>query len=170
VSGPVALVGFMGAGKSSVAACVADALRVPCVDTDAVIEGRHGSIAAIFAARGERAFREIERVVACEALSEAVERPAVVALGGGAVTIDDVGGGGAPPRLAHVVWIDAPLDLLFARASRAGGRPLARDRGAFEALYEERRPLYDLVATTTVQVSAGETVPAVAGRVIEALS
>jgi shikimate kinase len=168
VSGPVAMVGFMGAGTSSVASLVADALGVPCVDTDAVIESRHGSITEIFATRGEAAFRAIEREVACAALAEAVERSAVVVLGGGAVTSDDVRE--ALSRFAHVVWIDAPLDVLFARASREGGRPLARDRRAFEVLYEERRPLYDLVATTTVQVSAGETVPAVAGRVIEALS
>ena len=56
MSGSVVLVGFMGAGKTQVGRLVARRLDVPFVDTDKVIVERHGTIAALFAERGERGF------------------------------------------------------------------------------------------------------------------
>ena len=73
----------MGAGKSTIGKEVAALSGRPFVDVDRVIESRHGPIAELFE-RGEPEFRRIEEEVAAEALSASV--PAVIALGGGAVT------------------------------------------------------------------------------------
>jgi shikimate kinase len=163
----VALIGFMGAGKSTVGRSLADRLGVPFTDTDALVTAGHGPIAAIFADRGEATFREWEREEVVLALGSAGSCGGVVSLGGGAVTIADVRE--ALSRLAHVVWLDAPLDLLFARASD-GGRPLARDRKAFEGLYASRRPLYAGSATSTVRLDEGTTVDEAVDLVVAQVS
>ena len=62
----VVLTGFMGTGKTTVGRLLAEDLGYEFVDTDELIERRHGPIAEIFASRGEEAFRQIERDVAAE--------------------------------------------------------------------------------------------------------
>ena len=157
----------MGAGKSRIGRMLAGRLGVPFVDTDKVITSRHGSIAALFAERGESAFRELERDVVVDELAAAALTPRVVALGGGAVTIAEVRQ--ALRRLPHVVWLDAPPQVLFARA-QSGARPLARDEASFEALYALRRPLYGEVSTAVVRTRGQERVSWVADRVIVAVA
>jgi shikimate kinase len=152
VSGSVVLVGFMGAGKTQVGRLVARRLDVPFVDTDKVIVERHGTIAALFAERGETGFREIEKVVVLNELAAAERGARVVALGGGAVTTDDV-----PPH------------TLFARA-QSGARPLARDEALFEALYARRRPLYDEVSTAVVRTAGRERLAWVVDKVVAAVA
>ena len=79
-SKPLALVGFMGSGKTVVGALVAERSGVPFFDLDHMIEHEAGmSIAEIFATSGEPAFRALEKRV----LPRALQRGAVVALGGG---------------------------------------------------------------------------------------
>lgn len=131
----------MGAGKSTVGAELARRLGRPFVDLDWELERETGeTIPALFEQRGEAAFRELEEELAVEALADTV--PAVVALGGGAVTservrdaLDD----------ALTVWLDVDLDAAWARVA-GSGRPLARDEEAFRSLYAEREPLYSGVA------------------------
>ncbi len=79
----VAIVGFMAAGKTTVGRRLARHLGLPFRDTDALIAARHGEIASIFAGRGEAAFRACEHEALLEALGG---EPAVIALGGGALT------------------------------------------------------------------------------------
>jgi len=167
VTGSIALVGFMGAGKTQVGRLVARRLQVPFVDTDRLIVARYGAIAGIFDDRGERGFREIEREVVLGELAAAEDGARVVALGGGAVTIDEVRE--ALQRLPHVVWLDAPADVLFAR-SRSGARPLARDEAVFEALYAQRRALYGGVSTAVVRTAGSERLSWVTDRVIAAVA
>ena len=167
MTGSIALVGFMGAGKTRIGRMLAGRLGVPFVDTDTVIVSRHGSIAAIFAERGEAAFRAVESDVVTNELAAAVLAPRVVALGGGAVTIAEVRR--ALGRLPHVVWLDAPPEVLFARA-QSGARPLARDEASFEALYAQRRPLYSEVSTAVVRTQGRERVAWVADKVLAAVA
>jgi shikimate kinase len=150
----VALVGFMGAGKSAVGRELAVALEVPFVDTDDLIVARCGPIDDIFSERGEAAFRALEAEIATAALADALERPCVLALGGGAVLSDDVRA--ALARLRHVVWLAAPPGVLWDRSRETGQavRPLAADQMAFRALLAAREPLYREVATRVVDVSA----------------
>ncbi len=116
---------------------------------------------------GEQGFREIERGVVLSQLAAAEGSARVVALGGGAVTIDDVRE--ALQRLPHVVWLDAPPQVLFAR-SQSGTRPLARDEALFEALYAQRRPLYGEVSTAVVRTAGRERLAWVADKVIAAVA
>jgi len=137
----VVLVGFMGAGKSRIGREAAERLGRPFVDLDAAIERRAGaSIPELFATRGERGFRSLEEHAAAAEL--AASGPAVISLGGGAVT-------SARTRslLASelVVCIEVDIDTAWSRAGRSR-RPLARNEASFRALYRERAPLYRAVA------------------------
>jgi len=159
----VALVGFMAAGKSAAGRLAAKRLRMPFVDTDALIEAREGPIAEIFALRGEQVFRGLERDVVVEALERALREPCIVALGGGAVLSGDVRE--ALGRLPHVAWLTAPADVLWARAVRRG-RPLAKDRQAFDRLYEERNDLYRRVASAAVLNDGSRELTVVADEIV----
>jgi shikimate kinase/3-dehydroquinate synthase len=135
----IALVGFMGAGKSAMALGVAERLGVEALDADAEIERRLGMpIATYFDREGEEAFRaEEERVVL-----ELLKRGEVVSLGGGAVEsarVREALAGALP------VWCRVSEPQAWER-SRATGRPLARDRSEFRARFEARGPLYEEVA------------------------
>ena len=146
----------MGAGKSHVGMLTAHRLRVPFVDTDALIVEQIGPIEAVFAQHGEAYFRGVERDVAVATLDRARSMPSVVALGGGAVMDDHVRR--ALSELEHVVWLTAPVDVLLARCGGSAGvadgegaaRPLACDEGVFRALYAQRRAVYEQAATSTV--------------------
>ena len=81
----VALVGFMASGKSTIGRKLARKLQWPFYDTDALVVGKHGPIAAIFAAEGEATFRRYESAAIRCAMEN--PQPSVVALGGGALTV-----------------------------------------------------------------------------------
>jgi shikimate kinase len=150
----VALVGFMGAGKSAVGRELGAALGIPFVDADDLVVAQAGPIDILFSERGEAAFRAIEAAVVRAAVADALVRPCVLALGGGAVLSDEVRE--ALGRLPHVVWLTAPADVLWSRVSAAGQgvRPLAADELAFRALLAAREPLYREVATQVVDGAA----------------
>jgi shikimate kinase / 3-dehydroquinate synthase len=132
------LIGFMGAGKSTAARALAGA------DSDALVEAELGTtIEAFFDREGEAAFREVEERVVCELLDRA---PEVVALGGGAVLSERVR---EALREHTVVLLEIDADRAWQRAS-GRGRPLARDREAFERRFAERLPLYESVADAFV--------------------
>ncbi len=142
--GPILLVGFMGAGKSSVGALLARELGWNFIDLDAFLEHRSGqSIAAIFSALGEQRFRQLESEALDQVLANDTKRQ-VIALGGGtyaqAENRDRIARSGA-----LVVSLDVELEEARRRVRRcAGERPLAANREAFAKLYEERRPVYQL--------------------------
>jgi 3-dehydroquinate synthetase/shikimate kinase len=137
----VVLVGFMGAGKSTLGAGVAARLGRRFLDLDVEIERQAGATVAELFERGESGFRETEERLAAWVL-ESPER-IVVSLGGGAVLA---------PRTrellrehAVTVLLDVPVDKSWDRV-RGSGRPLAQDVASFRQLYDERLPLYDEVA------------------------
>ncbi|MGA0122330.1 MAG: bifunctional shikimate kinase/3-dehydroquinate synthase [Gaiellales bacterium] len=163
MSRPDVLVGFMGAGKSTVGTLLAELRGTAFVDVDREIERRSGrSIPDLFA-DGEDAFRELEEQTIAE-LVEAGEA-GVLALGGGAL------GRHGTRRLraarARVRFLDAPLDVLWARVEADGGagtRPLAVSRHRFEDLYLQRRMLYLTAADAIVDAAAPPEVAAIACR------
>lgn len=139
----VALVGMMGAGKSSVGRRLAARLNVPFRDADSEIESAAGcSISEIFERFGEEAFRDGERKVIARLLADP---PHVIATGGGAfvdsTTRDRL------KRHTVTVWLKAPVELLLARTQRRDTRPLLRNgdpREILERLLTERAPIYAL--------------------------
>ena len=151
----VALIGFMGAGKSTVGVEVARRLGRPFYDIDREIEDIHGSIWDIFAERGETAFREIEARFIEDVCSR--REPGVVAVGGGAVEtrrlLEDVH--------AFVVHLDIDVETAWERV-RDSRRPLAQDEAEFRRRYELRQPLYEEAADAVAR-SGDEVVLAAAG-------
>lgn len=159
----IALVGFMGAGKSRVGEALAQRLGVPFVDTDAVIVEQVGAIERVFAEQGEPAFRALECAAVAAVLKQARRADTVVSLGGGAVTALEVRE--ALAAIPHVVWLTAAPAVLFARATQ-GGRPLAADETVFRRLLEERRRWYSAVATVGVDNDGTRTVDEVVEEVL----
>jgi shikimate kinase len=136
----VILVGFMGAGKSSVGRMLARRLGRCFVETDEMIEAREGlSVREIFAARGEAYFRAAEEEVLGLL---ALKRGDVIATGGGFPCRE--GRLAALRALGTVVWLSGDFDLLYRRALAAGERPMlsGRSRDEVEALYRSREPFY----------------------------
>ena len=134
----LALIGFMGAGKTTLGAEVAERLGRPFLDLDRELEQSLGrSVSSVFEELGEGQFRVLETEKTLGALSG--DPPSVLALGGGAITNPEVG-----PALrdrALTVLIDVDAETAWARA-RDSARPLAGEEASFRALYAERRPLY----------------------------
>jgi len=133
------LVGFMAAGKTSVAKALGRRLGWEVLDVDESIEQRERmAVADIFAKRGEAYFRSVERAVVAEQLG----RPhVVVATGGG--TFADAQSRAAINQDGVSVWLDVPLERLVDRVPADGRRPLAADRATFERLYHVRRAAYE---------------------------
>ena len=143
-------VGPMAAGKTKVGKRVARLLGVGFVDTDQVIVARHGVIADIFRDQGEPAFRALERDVVAEALSG----EGIVSLGGGAV-LD--AGTQELLRGQTVVFLHAPAHVVAGRlAAESGKRPLvANGVEDWARIFAERRPIYERLATRTVDTGTG---------------
>jgi shikimate kinase/3-dehydroquinate synthase len=141
-----ALIGFMGAGKST----AARALGPGSVDVDEVIESREGrSVQRIFESDGEGVFRELEERVTLELLEDPDLHS--VALGGGAILSARVRDALARSR---VVWLDVEADQAWRRVSATGAdRPLARDMRCFYELHEQRQALYEQLADVVVPAS-----------------
>ena len=140
------LIGFMGAGKSTAAVDLADALGVEPLDSDRLLADRLGHPPAReFELNGEETFREKEQQLVCEILADAGPSD-VIALGGGSVTSERVRGALGE----HVsVLLEVDPNAAWERVSRsrdAASRPLARDRDQFLALYRSRQPIYEQVA------------------------
>jgi shikimate kinase len=158
------LVGFMAAGKTTVARILAERLGWRAEDIDELIEARERrTVAEIFAKSGEAYFRSIERDILRLLLPL---RHCVVATGGG--TFMDPENRSAINLDGVSVWLDVPLEELVARLPADGRRPLAADRVQMERLFTLRQIAY---ANAQLRVDArGEHPEAVAERIIEAVS
>jgi shikimate kinase / 3-dehydroquinate synthase len=141
----LALVGFMGAGKTTLGLEVATRLGRDFVDLDREIERDvRQTIPEIFERRGEVEFRVLEQEAALHTLCKG--QPAVVSLGGGAVTSSAIRK--ALREHAFTFYVEVEPDVAWERV-RGKDRPLAREEGSFRALYEDRQPLYREAADAT---------------------
>ena len=138
----VALVGFMGAGKSTLGAELARRIGRPFRDIDREVElALNTSIASFFAAEGEQAFRAREAARTISALRD--DTPGVLALGGGVITQEPVRAALRERALTILLEVDPATAWSRVEGSE---RPLAQERAAFVALYDQRAPLYRQVA------------------------
>ena len=148
----VVLIGFMGAGKTTVGRQLAKRLRWKFLDLDDVIEQREQKrVAEIFAASGEAAFRRMESAALKALLQDRkAESDLVLALGGGAF-VQERNRAALHAAGAITVLLEAPLEELRRRCnSERKVRPLAQERARFEELFAARRADYAL-AQFTVQ-------------------
>jgi shikimate kinase len=165
----VFLVGFMGAGKSSVGRALGQLLNWMFEDLDDRIEAREGrTVAEIFRNAGESEFRRAERAALEHVLRE---------LGGGGVRIVALGGGAFVQKEnaallkrsgVPTVFLDAPVEDLWERCCEAGvERPLLRSREQFRKLYDTRSRSY---STATLKIQTGSrAVEAIAAEIADRL-
>jgi shikimate kinase/3-dehydroquinate synthase len=159
----IALIGFMGAGKTTLGRRLADLLGRPFLDLDQEIEqATRRSITDIFRREGEAAFRAVEAKQALDALR--ARPPAVLALGGGAVESSDIRD--ALRDHAVTAFLDVDVDEAWGRVQRTD-RPLAQSLEQFRELHRRRRPLYEDTADTRAD-DADDVVLAAMGVRIEA--
>ena len=168
----VVITGFMAAGKTTVARALASRLGCRVLDTDDLVRERTGCTPAeIIDAEGEARFRELESAALRDALADGPPAAAVIALGGGAWSVE------ANRELINArgcltVWLDAPYELCRRRlddaaraaAANAPDRPNARDPERARALYDARRPDYALAARR-VEVAAGRPAESIAEEI-----
>jgi len=134
----VFLVGFMGAGKSTVAKALGARIDWRVEDVDARVEARERrTVSDIFATRGEDCFRAAERAALRELLPL---RHAVVATGGG--TFADPANRKLINADGASIWLDVSFATVVDRIPPDGRRPLAADRTSMEALYRARQAAY----------------------------
>lgn len=154
------LIGFMGAGKSTIARAVGRRIGWRVVDIDEQIESRERrSVASIFAQSGEPHFRHLERQVLGDLLPD---RDLVVATGGG--TFAELDNRALMLADGSVAWLDLSLSEIVERVPPDGRRPLAADRVQMEQLYLRRQLAY---AQAHVRIDAGRPVEEVVERLLE---
>ncbi len=149
----IALVGLMGAGKTTIGRRLASALQLPFVDADdAIVAAAGRSIEDIFADRGESEFRRGERQVIARLLAGPTH---VLATGGGAFI--DLRTRELMQERAISIWLKAPLDVLMKRVTRRDHRPLLKEedpRAVMQRLMDERYPIY-AEADLTIETGSG---------------
>jgi shikimate kinase len=164
----IVLTGFMGAGKTTVGALLAERLGWDFVDSDRIVEASAAmTVADIFAARGEAAFRELEAEVVRTACAQ---HQLVLALGGGAIESAATREFLTSLPDTLVIFLEAPLDTMIARcADNAGGpvRPVLADRARLSDRWSQRLPWYRQAHLT---VETGDLSPnAVAESIMQRL-
>jgi shikimate kinase len=157
------LIGMMGTGKTTVGKLLAQQLAYRFVDTDEIIsQAAKKSINQIFAEAGEETFRQLESDVLAQVCAYT---KLAIATGGGIVLRRENWG-----YLHHglIVWLDAPVDLLYTRLVEDTTRPLLQDpdpQGKLRSLLTQRTPLYSQ-ADLRITVNEGETPEQIADKVI----
>jgi shikimate kinase len=154
------LVGFMGAGKTTIARSLARRMDWKFDDVDERIESRERrSVSTIFSQSGEPYFRNLERQVLRDLLPD---RHIVIATGGG--TFVDLENRALMLADGAVAWLDVPLSRVIDRVPADGRRPLATDRAQMEQLFERRQLAY---AQAHVRIDASRPTNEIVERLLE---
>ena len=159
------LIGFMGCGKSTNAACLAEMTGAKQVEMDQMIVENEGmSIADIFKEKGEAYFRELETDLI---KSFAGVEPTVISCGGGAVLKEE------NVRLmkesGKIVLLTAEPETIYERVKDSTERPVLNGNmnvGYIEELMEKRRPKYEAAADVKVATD-GKTAEEICGEILE---
>jgi len=162
----IILVGFMGSGKSTVAAAVGRQLNFAVIDLDNAIAAAEGRTPAeLIEQDGELSFRELEHRMLREVLRR--DERAVIALGGGAWTISENRRLISEQEATLTIWLDAPFELCWKRiTSTTEKRPLAPTIAAAEQLHRKRQADYAL-ADQSVHVSENDSAEGLAEKIAD---
>ena len=164
----IVLMGPPGAGKSTVGKALADHLSLEFLDTDALIEQSTGkSITDIFVVDGEPIFRAMELEILASVLKS---EGAVVSLGGGA-PISDEAQALISKSDSHVIFLDVSLSTAAPRVGFNRDRPLllGNPRAQWQALSDQRRPIYELLADQVIKVDDME-ISAIVSAIVKEVS
>lgn len=143
----IALIGFMGAGKSTVAALLAKELNLTLVETDIEIvrlSGLH-SVNEIFDKKGEEYFRELEKKVIAEVAKSSNQ---VISCGGGVISSAE--SMQALKNNAIVIFLHASFDEIKERLKNSTNRPLFRHEEKAMLTYVQRLPIYEQYADEVI--------------------
>ena len=147
----VILIGPMGSGKTTIGSLLAEKLGLSFRDTDHLIEEQEEkTVSQIFLDQGEDAFRAIEKRVLRE---ELLTDGTVLSLGGGAPISMDAQSA-LRAIASHIIFLDISLSTVAPRIGFNRDRPLLLNnpRGQWQTLMEARRPVYEAIADTTINV------------------
>jgi shikimate kinase len=147
----IVLIGAPGSGKSTVGVALAAHLQWPFVDTDALIEMKESKkITDLFVDNGEEYFRNVEFETLKEVLQET---SAVISLGGGA-PISQPAQNALVASDSTIVFLDVALATAAPRVGFNRDRPLllGNPRAQWQALSDQRRPIYEKLATQSIKV------------------
>lgn len=148
----IALIGFMGSGKTTVGRVLSKLMDMKFVDIDKIISAREKkSVNEIFEEKGQIYFRDLEREIIAQ---ESLKNNCVISTGGGSILDNE-----NIKRLretSFVVYLDCTIECLYQRLKNSTTRPIlntAEDRRKIiEELYEKRRFLYEISADYTVKI------------------
>ena len=161
------LVGFMGAGKTTVSSILSEKLGLEVIDTDHVIETKlERTVSEIFEEYGEDYFRQLEYLV----VKGVVKENRIITTGGGAVLRED--SRNILKKKQNVIYLKASAKTVLERLKDDTTRPLLQTENkleTIEALLEQRDALYEEVATYTVHTD-GLTLEQVAQEIVDNLN
>lgn len=164
----ILLIGPPGSGKSTIGRALSKSLKRNLVDTDALIEKKtQRKIAEIFVDQGESFFRELEASILGEVLLESNQ---IISLGGGA-PVSVVSQNAISESGSFVVFLDVSLATAAPRVGFNRDRPLllGNPRAQWQALYEKRRPIYEKLATISINVD-NKSVDAIVSQIKKEIS
>jgi len=151
----ISFIGFMGAGKSTMAQGIAQLTALPYVDIDKVIEQKAGvSISEIFEVKGEQTFRQMERK---EIANIGDLSRTIISCGGGAILNE--ANRDMLRKNSIVIWLWANIDTVLARVGNDNGRPLLRDpnnKSDIKRMIDMRVPLYACTSDMIVKTDGLE--------------
>ncbi|MDR0762523.1 MAG: shikimate kinase [Campylobacteraceae bacterium] len=148
----IIFIGFMGAGKSTLAKALAKELKSVCLDTDKIIENMEGKkIKKIFDERGEEYFRKLEKRVALW-LEKSVQNT-IISTGGGFIHVENLN------KIGKVIYLKSSFEGIVKRLKthpqakkKIAKRPLLQDTKKAEELFKKRESLYERKANFTIDV------------------